>query len=136
MEGIMVEFVLWSNRPEIPMDHISQTIGIFPVDQEVIGDIKYYGQFKNLRRVVDTSSLLYSTDYINTVEVEFAIRKMINIIEPQLDKLEELVNRYNLNVKFCVVIQLTQKPIIVIPSDFIQIMAKLSAELEFDTYIY
>lgn len=135
MYGIMTEFILWSDNPETPINHISQSIDILPVEQEVIGDIKYYGEFKNLERIVDASSLMYSTGYIDTIEVEVALHKMINIIEPRLQKIEELVNQYNLNAKFCVVINLSQKPIIIIPSNFIQIMAKLSAKLEFDTYI-
>ena len=35
---------------------------------------------KNHKRVVEVSSLLYSTDYINTTEVEVAIQKMSDIL--------------------------------------------------------
>ena len=130
----MVELVLWSDNADISMNDLSQAIGIFPVECESIGDIKRYGALKKFERVVDTSSLMYSTGYIDTIETEFAINKMINIIEPKLSKIVNIIDKYELNVKFCIVIALSEKPIIVLPSTFVQIMAKMHAELEFDTY--
>ena len=135
MNGIMVELILWTDNPNIDINKISQIIGIFPVEQESIDDIKYYGELKNLKRNIDVSSLMYSTDYIDTTEVDYALKKMINIIEPKLCKLYNVVNKYSLKAKLCVVINLPEVPIIEISSRFIQIMANLSAEIEFDTYI-
>lgn len=130
----MVELILWSDNADISMNDLSQAIGIFPAECESIGDIKRYGAFKNFERAVDTSSLMYSTGYIDTIEVEIAINKMISIIEPKLYQIVDIINKYGLNAKFCIVVALSEKPIIAIPSTFIQIMAKMSAELEFDTY--
>ena len=135
MNGIMVEFTLWTENPEIDIDNISQIINIFPVEKESIGDIKYYGELKTFKRIIDVSSLMYSTNYINTIEVEDAIQKMISIIKPNLNNLISIVNEYSLNTKFCIVINLHEKPIISIPTDIIKIMAQLSAEIDFDIYI-
>lgn len=135
MDGIMVELILWSDNADISMNDLSQAIGIFPVECKSVGDVKHYGAFKNFERVVGTSSLMYSTGYIDIIEVEFAINKMISIIEPKLSEIVSIVDKYGLNVKFCIVVALSEKPIIVMPSTFIQIMAKMYAELEFDTYI-
>lgn len=135
MDGIMVEFTLWTENPEIDIDNISQIINIFPVEKESIGDIKYYGELNNFKRIVDTSSLMYSTGYINTIEVEYAIKKMFSLIKPNLNNLICIVNEYNLNTKFCIVIDSREKPIISIPADIIKIMAQLSAEIDFDIFI-
>lgn len=135
MDGIMVELVLWSENPETPIDEISQAIGIFPVEEEKIGEIKYFGKQKMLSRKVEVSSLLYATDYVNTTEVETALHEMANIITPKLEIIQDVVCQYRLKVSVCVVIRLNQKPTVIIPLEFIEIMAKLSADIEFDTYI-
>ena len=90
----MVELVLWSDNADISMNDLSQTNIIFTVEYESICDIKRYGALKKFERVVDTSSLMYSTGYIDTIETEFAINKMINIIEPKLSKIVNIIDKY------------------------------------------
>lgn len=131
----MIEFILWTEDPEIDIDSISGIINILPVEKESMGAVKYYGEFKNLKRVVDASSLVYSTGYINTTEVEQALREMIKIIKPEFNNLLGIVNKYNLKTKFCIVTALNEKPIIYIPSDIIEIMSQLHSEIDFDIYI-
>ena len=135
MNGIMVELILWTEDPKIDIDNISRIINIYPVEKESMGNVKYYGELKNLKRGIDASSLVYSTGYINTIEVEQAIRKMINIIKPKFNNLLSIVNKYSLNTKFCIVIVLDEKPVISIPLDIIEIMSQLHAEIDFDMYI-
>lgn len=81
MDGIMVELILYTDNSCISMDELRKYVDInLPCKQETIGEIKYYGIMKNHKRVVEVSSLLYSTDYINTTEVEVAIQKMSDIL--------------------------------------------------------
>ena len=134
MDGIMVELILWTDNAAVPIKDLSRAVGISPVKCESIGDIKHYGEHKNLERVVETSSLLYSTGYIDTADVEAAVNKMADILKPKLSEIVDIVEEYGLTAKFCIVIALSEKPIIALPAEFIQIMAKLHAELEFDTY--
>ena len=134
MNRIMNEFTLWSENPEVDIDNISKIINIFPVEIESIGDIKYYGEKNNLKRYVDVSSLMYSTYYINTIEVEYALKKMFSLINPSLSNLINIVNEYKLNSKFCIVIDTIEKPIISLPSDIIKTISQLSAEIDFDFY--
>ncbi len=134
MNRIMIEFTLWSENPEVDIDNISKIINIFPVEIESIGDIKYYGEKNNLKRYVDVSSLMYSTDYINTIEVEYALKKMFSLINPSLSNLINIFNEYKLNSKFCIVIDTIEKPIISLPSDIIKTISQLSAEIDFDIY--
>ena len=134
MDGIMVELILWTDNAAVPIKDLSRTVGIFPVKCESIGDIKHYGEHKNLERIVETSSLLYSTGYIDTADVEVAVNKMADILKPKFSEIVDIVDKYDLTAKFCIVIALSENPIIVLPAEFVQIMAKLHAELEFDTY--
>ena len=130
----MVELILWTDNAAVPIKDLSRTVGIPSVKCESIGDIKHYGEHKNLERVVETSSLLYSTGYIDTADVEVAVNKMADILKPKLSEIVDIVEEYGLTAKFCIVIALSEMPIIALPAEFIQIMAKLHAELEFDTY--
>ena len=134
MNRIMIEFTLWSENPEVDIDNIRKIINIFPVEIESISDIKYYGEKNNLKRYADVSSLMYSTDYINTIEVEYALKKMFSLINPSLSNLINIVNEYKLNSKFCIVIDTIEKPIISLPSDIIKTISQLSAEIDFDIY--
>lgn len=135
MNGIKVELILLSNDPNVQIDVISQLIDIFPVEKESIGDIKYFGETNNFKREVDISSLMYSTDYIKTDEVEVAIKNMIRFIKPKLHNIIAAVHRYNLMSKFCIVISLSEKPIIFLSKEFIEVAALLRADIEFDTYV-
>ena len=126
MNGIMVEFILWSDNPKINMHEIGDSINLYPLKIRSIGDVIYYGEFKNLKRVVDTS---------NTIDVEDATKNMLDKITPNLPKIINAVNSYNLNAKFCIVISLDEKPAIFLSREMIKLAAELSAEIDFDIYI-
>lgn len=85
--------------------------------------------------MIDVSSLTYSTKYVDTIDVEKAIAVMLEMIEPSLEVISEIVKVNSLNAKFCIVINSSKQPIMSIPSKFIQVMSRLSASLEFDIYI-
>lgn len=135
MDGIIIELILFSDNPNLEIDTVSEFINIFPVNKESIGDTVYFGETKNFKREVDISSLMYSTEYIKTDEVEVAIKNMIRLIKPKLHNIIAAVHRYNLTSKFCIVISLPEKPIIFLSKEFIEIAAQLQADIEFDTYI-
>lgn len=100
-----------------------------------MGEIRCIGPNKNIEKINEESSLLYSTDYIKTVEVEHAMPKMIDMLKPNLKNIISVINQYKLHAKFCVVVDLPEKPIIYFSSDVIKAMAQLSAKIEFDMYI-
>ena len=131
----MAEFILWTENPEINIDRIRERINLSPVDKEYLGDVKYLGGNKSIKRIVDASSLLYSTDYIDTIEVEVVMQKMIEMLKPNLNTIVSLINQYKLTAKFCVVIESYEQPIIFLSSDILKTMAQLSSEIEFDMYL-
>lgn len=130
----MVELILWTDDAKTSIDEVCKSINLYPVEKESMGAVKFYGESKQMKRIVDVSSLMYSTDYIETIEVECAVNKMISMIQPRIHDLISAVNQYNLHAKFCVVINVSEKPIIILPSEFAKVMAWLSAEIEFDLY--
>lgn len=135
MNGIMIEFILWTENPTVSANELSKAIGINPVDVEFLGDTKHYGKFKQLQRSIKETSLLYSTGYVDTVDVGEAIKRMTDILNPKYSTIVDLVDRYKLHAKFCIVINTLDKPIIALEKDFIQMASKLNAEIEFDSYI-
>lgn len=130
---IMVEFILWSDT--FPVYQFIEKIDI-PYSEKLIKDeIRYIGPDKNIPKVNETSSITYATGYIETVEVKKPLDIMYNMLSVKQDLLIELIEKYNLNSKFCIVINLTDNPIIDLSNKFINLASKLHAEIEFDTYL-
>lgn len=50
MHEIMAEFILWTENPEINIDRISEKINLSPVDKEYLGDVKYLGGNKSIKK--------------------------------------------------------------------------------------
>lgn len=69
MEGIMVEFILWTDNPKTDIDKISHYIGIQPIEKKRMGEIRYIGPNKNIEKINEESSLLYSTDCIKQLRL-------------------------------------------------------------------
>lgn len=69
MEGIMVEFILWTDNPKTDIDKISHYIGIQPIEKKRMGEMRYIGPNKNIEKINEESSLLYSTDYIKQLRL-------------------------------------------------------------------
>lgn len=131
----MIELILWTDNPKISIEEISRLIRIVPVEIESIGDIRFYGKDKNQKRTIDVSSIMVSTGYVESIEVEDAVKKMNDLLCNNLKTIIEIVDTYSLNARFCVTINISDKPIISLPSNFIKLMAKLSADIEFDMYL-
>ena len=131
--NIMVEFIIWAE--DFPTEYVSKKIGI--PHSEIIqkGDILYTGQNKDIPKLQTSSSITYSTGYINTINVEKPLKYMKHILYPSKDKIVELIKLYSLTSKFCIVINLTENPIISLSKEFIKFASELNAEIEIDSYI-
>lgn len=70
--------------------------------------MRYIGPNNNIEKINEESSLLYSTDYIKTVEVEHAMPKMIDMLKPNMKNIISVINQYKLHAKFCVVVDLPE----------------------------
>jgi len=54
---------------------------------------------------------------------------------PREKQIVECVEKYDLTAKFCVVINLTDNPAILLSCEFINLASRLHAEIEFDSYV-
>lgn len=57
------------------------------------------------------------------------------MLDPRRKQILESINQYELTSKFCIVINLTDNPEILLSKEFIELAAFLKAEIEFDTYL-
>ncbi len=130
---ILVEFVLLSEN--FPIDEVNNQIGLPCSESIKKGDILHIGPNKDVLRVQTCSSLTYSTGYISTINVEEPLQKIYELLLPKKEQITELVEKYSLIAKFCIVINLSENPIIGLSSEFIKLASDIHAEIEFDTYI-
>ena len=120
MEGIMVEFILWTDNPKTDIDKISHYIGIQPIEKKRMGEMRYIGPNKNIEKINEESSLLYSTDYIKTVEVEHAMPKMIDMLKPNMKNIISVIFSKSLSYLTSTRIMNTYKCYFLFSSFFIQ----------------
>ncbi len=130
---IMVEFIMFTE--DFPVEEISAQIGIDSCKIVKKGDVRYMGQFKQLSRIETHTSIMYSTGYIQTVDVKVPIRKICDMLLSREKQILEYIERYKLNTRFCVVINLTDNPIIELSREFIDLASRLHAEIDFDSYV-
>lgn len=130
---IMVEFILFSEK--FPIDEVYEKIGIVEGKKED----REEAQFETLSGGVyireKECSVTYFTGYIETIDVEEPVKKIYDMLLPHEKEIAECIEKYRLNAKFCVVINLSDNPIIGLSKEFINLASKFHAEIEFDSYI-
>jgi len=131
---IMVEFIMLSEE-DFPADEVSTQIGIDGCKIDKKGDTVFMGQYKQLSRIETHTSIMYSTGYIETIDVEVPIKMMYDMLFHRERKIAKNVQKYKLDTLFCVVINLTDNPSIVLSPEFIDLASRLHAKIEFDSYV-
>ena len=129
----MVEFILV--KEDFPIDEVYEKIGIAGGTKESL-EKKIFGTLlgENYDRAKECS-ITYSTGYFETIDVETPIKKIYTMLFPVKKQIIECIKTYELQPKFCIVINLTGNPIINLPNEFINLAAEFSADIEFDTYL-
>lgn len=61
MEGIMVEFILWTDNPKTDIDKISHYIGIQPTEKKRMGEMRYI-----IVAYLDDLNKMYTTSKYDT----------------------------------------------------------------------
>lgn len=131
--AIMTEFILYAD--DFPVDEAIKIIGINKYECEKNGDVIFYGENKDLQRTADCSSITYSTDYIETNDINRSVEIMLKMLSPVSEKISQCIEEYKLTSKFCIVINLTDNPMIELSEEFIKLAAKFNAFVEFDSYV-
>lgn len=130
---IMIEFIMFAE--EFPVDDVNTRIGINDCKIDKKGDLIRMGQHKQLSRIETHTSIMYSTGYIKTNSTTEPIKQIYDMLDPRRKQILESINQYELTSKFCIVINLTDNPEILLSQEFIELAAFLKAEIEFDTYL-
>lgn len=130
---IMVEFMMFSD--DFPVEEVIRKIDIPDYEVDKKGEIRKVGPDKSIAKLNEESVILYSTGYIETIDVDKPIQHMCSILIPHKKQIVECINQFELNAKFCIVINLTDNPIICLSREFIDLVSELHAEIELDSYV-
>ncbi len=129
---IMVEFILFS--PDFPVEEVYRQIGLDGEIQRL--SEKSFPVFPNGTHVREKeSSITYSTGYIETIELGDTADKLIDMLCPREEQILNCIKTYQLQAMFCIVINLTENPIIELSSRFVETAARLQARIVFDSYV-
>ena len=130
--GIMIEFILFS--PSFPVEEVYDQIGLAGEMQQL--SEMTFSTLSNGSYVREKeSSITYSTGYVETVDVGDLTEKIFNILHSREKYIINCINTYHLHSKFCVVINLTENPIIELSEKFIGMASRLQSSIDFDSYI-
>lgn len=129
---IMVEYLLVSSS--FPTQEVYEAIGLNGIQkqEEEITIPTMCG--KNYIRE-KSSSITYSTGYIETLDVRIPLEKLYNLLLDREEQIIKYINKYNIQSRFCIIINLTDNPIIQIPHKFMELACRLQADIEVDSYI-
>ena len=130
---MMLELLIWGAGKLI--DEISDEIDIKPTEIIHEGDIIMTGPTKNIKQIQKDNMLTYSTEYINTIDVNDLTGKMLNTWEMEKVKLKKYVDNKNLHIKICLTMNLSENPILYFSKEFIKFVSYLNANFEIDTYV-
>lgn len=130
---IMVEFIMYKEG-DFPVDETNKMVGL-PNGKILKKGDSIYSSYNKFIRIETQTSIMYTTGYIETISVTEPIKQIYNMLVPRKMQILESINQYELTSKFCIVINLTGNPEILLSQEFIELAAFLKAEIEFDTYL-
>lgn len=129
---IMVEFLLVSSS--FPLKEVYDTIGIEGetkrIDEAIISTASNGSYVRE-----KACSITYSTGYLKTIDVEEPIKQIISLLHLREEQIIQCIEKFKLQSRFCIVINLTDNPIIQLPQNFIDMASRLHADIEIDSYI-
>ena len=129
---IVVEFILFSS--EFPVEEVYKKIGIEGESQRLRE--ASFPTLSNGNYVREKEcSITYSTGYIETINVDDPIERIFNMLHSQEEQIINCIKEYQLQSKFCIVINLTDNPIIELSKKFIDMASRLQASIGFDSYV-
>ena len=113
----LVEYIMIAEQ--FPAYEVSRAIGISGSEVVNAGDIIRHGESDKVIRVETDTSITYTTGYIETLEMERAIDVMFDMLNDKKDIIKHYIEKYDLCSKFCIVLCLTDNPIMYMPKRFI-----------------
>lgn len=129
--NVMVEFNIIGDI--FDTDIITHRLSIQPNEHWMKGDKV---KDKDIERV-DTCWTVH-TEYEESIDINEQLKKILNILIPKLNELKEVQSAYNLEYRFCIIINIenNEKPAMYINGEMIKFVYEINAEIDFDLYIY
>ena len=130
---MMLELLIEGER--VLIDEIVDKIDIKTMEIVHKGDVLMVGPKKNIRQIQENNILIYSTGYIDTIDANIPIEKMLDIWKGEKEKLKKYVSNPKTSIKLCLTVNLSENPILYFSNEFIEFVSYLNAELEIDSYV-
>lgn len=129
---IKVEFYLFAS--DFPVEKVYNLVGLKGKCQR-LEEAKFVKMSNDCYIRQAESSITYSTGYVNTIEVCKLLEQMYAMLHPCEEMIIKCVDEYQLQSKFCIVMNITENPIIELSHEFVAMAFRLKADIEIDSYI-
>lgn len=115
------------------VNEITERLGIKPSQTWKEGDL-----IRNTGRRRTYTAWIYSTDTVETLDLNMLIKEITGVFLPVKDEIIELKKLYDLDISidFVISIRRKQPPAVYFKEDFIEFVAKIEARMDLDTYVY
>lgn len=134
MTEAKIEFIIVGD--DFPPEEITDILKLTPSKAYKTNEVFMIGPEKNIPRKRTECCWMIETDYTNTIDVEGELRKLYDLIKDKKNELVEISRRFNVENKFCIVINFrNENPIIGIEKDIVKFASDINAWFEFDTYV-
>lgn len=129
---ILTELFLFS--PEFPIQKVFDEIGIDEGEISVL-DAATYSTLSGEQFVREKEmSITYSISSNGYDGVEKSTLQLTDMLSSKKDILLKNIKEHNLSVMFCITINLSEDVEVFLPKKFVEFVAALGADIEFDTY--
>lgn len=114
-------------------DIVTQKLKINPTEVWIKGE-QIKG--KDLYRKYTLWSI--STEYEESLDINYQLKAILSVLTPKTCELLELKNTLDIEYRFCVVININnnENPAMYIDTGTIRFINEITAEIDFDLYIY
>lgn len=117
---------------DFPVDNVTEVLNIKPTETYCIGEKMTYTSKK-----YNHTEWMYSTGYIETLDIDCQLKKIINIFELKSEKLIQIRQKYSLDIciEIVILIENNEPPAIYFDDEVIKFASKIGAVIDVDTYI-
>ncbi|MDD2377029.1 MAG: DUF4279 domain-containing protein [Clostridia bacterium] len=128
--NIKVEFSIYKYE-KFDVEDISEILNITPLETYVEKD-----KFDEVP--IKETSWMIETKYEESYDIRNQINKIFNLLKAKREQLKKISNEYGVNMQFMIVINVEngEYPGMFLDKKFIEFVAYIGGEIQFDTYYF
>lgn len=130
--AITIEFIIFASI--FPIEEVYEYIGL-EGNRKMLDEKRFVTLGNGYYTREQEASITYTTGSVETIDVNDAVKKIYDIVHPKETEIIDCINKYKLQSMFCIVLNLSDNPIVSLSREFVDMASRLHASIDFDSYI-